>query len=35
MTAFAQRYLQRWVLGWLRLTAMHLAQVAVGISLRF
>ena len=35
ITAFAKRYRQRWVRGWLWITAMHIAQLAVGISLRF
>jgi len=35
MTGFAKRAQRRWVLGWLRLTTMHLAQIAIGLSLRF
>jgi len=35
MTASAQRNQRRWVPGWLRLAAIHIAQLSVGIRFSF
>lgn len=35
MTGFAKRDQRRWVLGWLWLTAMHIAQLAVALIFAF